>query len=253
MRTSNNTILITGGATGIGLALAEALLKEGNEVIICGRRESVLQEAKSKLPQIHIKQADLSNSESRKDFSHWIISQFPTLNILVNNAGIQREFLFEQDSLANKFEQENEIEINLTAPIHLTFLLLPHLSQQPSAAIVNISSGLGYVPMAIMPVYSATKAALISFSSSLRHQLKDSSVKIFDVVPPIVDTDLDKGARDKRGQTDKGIKPEQVALETIKGIAANNFNIDIGMVKLLKIGSRIIPKRFFKIINEKQK
>jgi uncharacterized oxidoreductase len=119
------------------------------------------------------------------------------------------------------------------------------LSKQPHVAIVNISSGLGYVPLAIVPVYSATKAALISFSSSLRHQLKDTNIQVFDVAPPIVYTDLDKGAREKRVQTDRGIQSEQVAKETIEGIAANKFNIDVGMVKILKIGSRIMPKIFF--------
>lgn len=127
----------------------------------------------------------------------------------------------------------------------MTFLLLPHLSKQPHVTIVNISSGLGYVPLAIVPVYSATKAALISFSSSLRHQLKDTSIQVFDVAPPIVYTNLDKGAREKRVQTDRGIQSEQVAKETIEGIAANKFNIDVGMVKILKIGSRIMPKIFF--------
>jgi uncharacterized oxidoreductase len=250
MNIKNNTILITGGATGIGLSLAETFLKEGNEVIICGRRENMLNEAKSKFPKLHTRQADLSNSESRKEFVSWLTTNFKNLNILINNAGIQREFVVTQDNLAGNFDTENEIETNLTSPIHLTFLLLPHLNKQPNSAIVNISSGLGYVPMAIMPVYSATKAALNSFTLSLRHQLKDTNVKVFNVSPPIVDTDLDKGARDKRGQTDKGISAEQVAIDTIKGIETDTLEIAVGKVKILKRLVRVLPKVAFKIINK---
>ncbi|NIJ54621.1 SDR family oxidoreductase [Dyadobacter arcticus] len=251
MNLSSNTILITGGASGIGLELAEAFLKEGNEVIICGRRESLLQDVKTKYPQLHIKQVDLSVSDERKSFAQWLIRDFPKLNILVNNAGIQREFRVDQDNLAEVFENENEIETNFTAPVHLTFLLLPHLMSQADAAIVNISSGLGLVPLAIMPVYSATKAAMISFTKSLRHQLQNSRVKVFDVVPPIVDTDLDKGARDRRGQTNKGIQPAQVVKETLKAMKADQLDVAVGMVKMLKIGSRITPSGFFAIMNKK--
>ena len=127
MKISNNTILITGGATGIGLALAIEFLDKGNEVIICGRRETALNEAQVKYPKLHIRQADISKIEERKNLATWTTQNFPKLNMLVNNAGIQREFLMEDKNVADKFATENEIEINLTAPIHLTMLLLPHL------------------------------------------------------------------------------------------------------------------------------
>lgn len=155
--------------------------------------------------------------------------------------------------MAETFTQENEIDTNLTAPIHLTFLLLPHLVRQPNAAITNVTSGLGYVPKAIMPVYCATKAALQSFTLSLRHQLNGTSVKVFDVAPPIVDTELDQGARRKRGQTNAGIKPEQVARETIQAIARDRFDVPVGMVKALRTGSKIAPGFFFGIINKPEK
>ncbi len=253
MKISNNTILITGGATGIGLALAIEFLDKGNEVIICGRRETALNEAQVKYPKLHIRQADISKIEERKNLAIWITQNFPQLNVLINNAGIQREFLVSDESMAEKFEIENEIEINLTAPIHLTMLLLPHLKQQQNSAIINISSGLAYVPISIMPVYCATKSALQSFTKSLRYQLRNDNVKIFEVSPPVVDTELDKGARDQRGQTNKGLKPEAVAKETLKGLKNDNFNIAVGQVKILRIVSRIIPAKIFKILNGKVK
>jgi uncharacterized oxidoreductase len=253
MQTSNNTILITGGATGIGLALAVEFLKKGNVVIICGRRENALNEAKAKYPKLHIRQADISKLEERKNLINWSIQNFPKLNTLVNNAGIQREFLFDDQNVAEKFETENEIEINLTAPIHLTMLLLPYLKEQQNSSIINISSGLAYVPISIMPVYCATKSALQSFTKSLRYQLRNDNIKIFEVSPPVVDTDLDKGARDQRGQTNKGLKPEVVATETLKGLSNDNYNIPVGQVKILRIVSRIIPTKIFKILNGKVK
>ena len=253
MQISNNTILITGGATGIGLALAIAFLDKGNEVIICGRREKTLNEAKQKHPKLHIRQADLSKIEERKSLTSWTTQNFPKLNILVNNAGIQREFLMDDNNVAEKFSTENEIEINLTAPIHMTMLLLPHLKQQKHSAIINISSGLAYVPISIMPVYCATKSALQSFTKSLRYQLRNDKVKVFEVSPPIVDTELDNGARDQRGQTDKGLKPEVVAFETLKGLGNDNYNIAVGQVKILRIVSRIIPTKIFQILNGKVK
>ena len=253
MQTTNNTILITGGATGIGLALAIEFLELGNEVIICGRREELLNDVKGKYPNLHIWQADISKVEERKRLTSWTIQNFPKLNMLVNNAGIQREFLMDDQNVAEKFATENEIEINLTAPIHLTMLLLPHLKQQQNSAIINISSGLAYVPIAIMPVYCATKSALQSFTKSLRYQLRNDSLKVFEVAPPLVDTELDNGARQQRGQTTKGLKPEVVAKETIKGIQKERFDIAVRQVKILKIVSRIIPSKIFKILNGKVK
>lgn len=253
MQISGNTVLITGGATGIGLALADVFVNNGNGVIICGRRESALQEARAKFPRLQTRIANLSTADGRQALADWLIHTHPKLNMLVNNAGIQREFRVDQPNLAETFMRENEIDTNLTAPIHLTFLLLPHLLKQPNAAIINVTSGLGYVPKAIMPVYCATKAALQSFTLSLRYQLTATSVTVFDIVPPIVNTDLDQGARQKRGQANTGISPEQVARESIQAIARDRFNVPVGMVKALKIGARISPRGFFKIINKPDK
>ena len=249
MKIKGNTILITGGATGIGFALAQAFVREDNEVIICGRRENKLREAKSKLPQIHTKVCDLSKRKEREALYNWVKSNFKDLNILVNNAGIQRMVDFKK-GIFNLSEGENEIDINLTAPIHLSAYFIPDLLKQKDSAIINISSGLAFVPLAIMPVYCATKAAIHSFSVSIRHQLRDTSIKVFEVIPPIVDTELDKGTRDERGQEDKGIPPAEVAKATLKALEKDEYEIVIGMAQNLRMGSRNDPEKIFQGINQ---
>ncbi|VVB89359.1 L-rhamnose 1-dehydrogenase (NADP(+)) [uncultured archaeon] len=242
MKINDNTILITGGATGIGFALAEAFVKEGNEVIICGRRENKLEEAKSKLPQIHTRVCDLTKDKEREALYNWVKTDFKDINVLVNNAGIQRMVDFKK-GISSLTEGENEIDINLTAPIHLSAYFIPLLLKQKESAIINVSSGLGFIPMAIMPVYCATKAAMHSFSLSIRHQLRDTSIKVFEVIPPMVDTELDKGARDERGQVDKGIPPAEVAKATLKGLEKNEYEIAIGMAQNLRMGARTNPEQ----------
>ena len=250
MKTNNNTILITGGATGIGLALAKQFIDNNNIVIICGRRQEKLNEAKAILPSLITFQCDISDIQQRRALFKTCVEQYPNLNILINNAGIQREIDFRKGE--NEYlNGDSETEINLEATFHLTAMLTPHLMKQSESAIINVSSGLAIVPLVIVPIYSATKAALHSFSISLRKQLADTSVKVFEILPPIVDTDLDRGARDKRGQTDKGISAEKVAVESINAMENDKFEIPIGIVKVLKIGSRINPKLFLKIINKK--
>ena len=250
MHPSGNTILITGGATGIGFALAEAFLKKGNEVLICGRREDKLAEAKKKLPKLHTIRCDMANAEDRKRLLKWAVSNFGSLNILVNNAGIQREIDFKKGTV-DLMCGENEIEINLQAPVHLSALFIPHLIKQKEAAIVNITSGLAFVPIAIMPVYCATKAAIHSFSLSLRHQLKDTSIKVFEIIPPTTDTELDRGARDKRGQADRGVKPDVVVAATMEALEKDNFEIAIGQAEFLRDSSRKDPEGIFRRINSR--
>ena len=250
MNISNNTVLITGGATGIGLELAKQFIAKGNTVIVCGRRENKLKEAKSLLPQLITKQCDISNIDHRRELYNFCLGQFPAINILVNNAGIQREIDFRKGEI-DYLNGDNETAINLEATFHLTALFTPHFMKQKESAIINVSSGLGIVPLVIVPIYSATKSALHSFSISLRKQLESTTVKVFEILPPIVDTELDNGARDKRGQTNIGISAEKVAIESLNAISKDKFEIPIGLVKVLKIGSRINPQLFLKIINKK--
>ncbi|GMA57362.1 putative oxidoreductase [Alicyclobacillus sacchari] len=189
MLQSGNTILITGGASGIGLAFAERFLEAGNQVIVCGRRAEKLEEAKAKFPALHTRVCDVANEQDRLELCDWLVREFPNLNALINNAGIQQwvNVLRADDDWAH-FHQE--IAINFDAPIHLTLRLLPHLVKQPHGAIVNVSSGLALAPATWAPIYSATKAALHSFTQSLRLQLEGTNVDVIEILPPAVNTDL---------------------------------------------------------------
>ncbi|MBZ5523443.1 MAG: SDR family NAD(P)-dependent oxidoreductase [Acidobacteriia bacterium] len=188
MQLSSNTVLITGGASGIGLALAERFLKAGSKVIICGRREDKLQEAKARHPEFTMLVCDVGTAADRIALSQWATSEFPGLNVLVNNAGIQRRIQFPLGEDWNATRQE--IAINLEAPIHLASLFIPHLQKQQRPAIINVTSGLSFVPLATVPVYCSTKAALHSFTLSLRHQLSKTPIQVIEIAPPAVNTDL---------------------------------------------------------------
>jgi len=188
MQLASNTVLITGGASGIGLELARRFLQEGSTVIVCGRREEKLAEARKKHPEIKTLACDLAKEKDRKRLAEWAINEFPRLNVLVNNAGIQRRARVQDQK--RWMPTHEEIAINLEAPIHLCSLFLPHLLNQERPAILNVTSGLAFAPMAIAPFYSATKAALHSFTLSLRHQLTGTPVQVVEIIPPAVNTDL---------------------------------------------------------------
>ena len=192
MRITGNTILITGGGSGIGAALAAALLAKGNKVLIAGRREDALRRVAEANPGIEWLVADVATAEGVAKLATEALARHPGLNVLVNNAGIMRP----EDVLADDAGVETAeatIATNLLAPIRLTAALLPHLRARPSAAIVNVTSGLAFVPLARTPTYSATKAALHSYSESLRHQLRGTAVKVIEVAPPAVATELMPG------------------------------------------------------------
>ncbi|WP_088225264.1 SDR family NAD(P)-dependent oxidoreductase [Desulfosporosinus sp. FKB] len=189
MRTSGKTVLITGGGSGIGLALAERFYKAGNKVIICGRRKEKLQEAKLNMPNLHTMVCDVANEADRKRLFDTIVNEFPELDVVVNNAGIQQRINL-KDLKADWSYYQQEIVANLEAPIHLTMLFLPHLMKKKEGTVVNVSSNLGVTPAAWVPIYSATKAALHSFTMSLRLQLADTNLDIVEVMPTAINTDL---------------------------------------------------------------
>ena len=192
MQLSNNKILITGGASGIGLGMTERFIKEGNTVIICGRRESVLKEVADKHADIITKVCDLSVEAERVALLKWVEAEHPDLNVLVNYAGIQNWMNITD---ADFFERaKTEIATNIEAPIHLTSLLVgvPALK-----TIINVTSGLSFVPFAKVPVYSATKAFFHSYTHSLRYLLKDKGIEVIECIPPALNTDLGgKGLHD---------------------------------------------------------
>ena len=248
MKIQGNTVLITGGATGIGFSLAQAFVEAGNHVVICGRREAKLREVKSKLPQVHTRICDLSKEDKRTLLYEWVSSNFDDVNILVNNAGIQR--MIDLKKGINELSAgEDEIEVNLKACVHLSAFFIPLFLKKEEAAIINVSSGLCFVPIAMMPVYCATKAAIHSFTQSLRHQLRDTSIRVFEVIPPTVDTELDKGARTRRRQEDRGIPPVEVAKATLKALENNQYEVTIGMAENLRMGAMTNPEQVFQNIN----
>ncbi|HEX6975510.1 MAG TPA: SDR family NAD(P)-dependent oxidoreductase [Vicinamibacterales bacterium] len=188
MELGGNVVLITGGGSGIGLGLARRFLDAGSTVIACGRREAALREAQSSHPGLHIRVADVATEDGRRELTDWVTTAFPTLNVLVNNAGIQRYPRMDRPGPWSAIDEE--IAINFAAPVHLSMLLVPHLQQQPRPAIVNVTSGLSFVPLTHAPIYSATKAALHSFTLSLRHQLAATPIQVVEIIPPAVNTDL---------------------------------------------------------------
>jgi uncharacterized oxidoreductase len=254
MQIQGNTILITGGATGIGYAFAEALLKNGNKVIICGRREDKLKEAKKNHPELVIRVCDVSDEKERQSLFEWTTSNFPDLNIIINNAGIQRTI----DLTKGVEELKNgadELKINLEAPIYLSAQFIPFFADKKDTAIINVSSGLAFTPMARMPIYCATKAALHTYSMTLRHQLKDLGIKIFEVVPPmILDTELNMEGRAKSGTNLVNFKTPTSAefVEVVmNGIQKDEFEIGYGSSVDLKKASREELDKRFEMMNNR--
>lgn len=188
MNISGNTILITGGGSGIGRALAEALHKAGNQIVIAGRREALLHEVTAANPGMEALLLDIQDKDDVAAFARQAVESFPALNVVVHNAGIMRsEAIAAGDFLATA---EETISTNLLGPIRLTSALLPHLLKQERAAILTVSSGLAFVPLATTPTYSATKAAIHAWSMALREQLKKTSVEVIEIAPPYVQTEL---------------------------------------------------------------
>ena len=234
MRITGNTVLITGGATGIGYALAEAFLNADNEVIICGRRKLKLDEAKRKLPRVHLKRIDVSREDEREALFRWVTSNFGNINVLINNAGIQRQFDFTSPKVAEATRsKDDEVAVNFVAPVRLCALFAPKLLKRKRAAIVNVSSGLAFVPIAMMPVYCATKAAIHSFTISLRHQLRDTSIRVFEAAPPTTDTELDRSFAGEEEHAYRGITAQEVAAAIMEGIKADTEEIIIGQAQRL--------------------
>ena len=249
MKISGNTILITGGASGIGFGMAAAFVNAGNKVLICGRRQAKLEEARKILPQLHVRQCDVSQKEGCISLYDWIRNQHPDLNILINNAGISRFIDFRKGAPA-LFRDDGEIATNLAAPVYLSACFIPLLLGKREAAIVNISSGLGFIPMASAPLYCATKAGIHIFSLSLRHQLKDTSIRVFEIMPPIVDTDLGKDSMDSPPRTFKGISPSEFAIEALKALENDEYETASGEARDLMEGSRRNFDEVFQMLNK---
>lgn len=231
MKFEGSTILITGGGSGIGRGLAEAFHKAGSKVIIAGRRKEVLDEVVAANPGMAAEAFDVDNAEAVKTFAKELIAKYPALNAVLHNAGIMRD----EDLKAGDPETaEATIATNLLGPIRLNSALLPHLLQQPAATVLTVTSGLAFVPLSLTPTYCATKAAIHSYTQSLRYQLKDTHVQVIEVVPPYVQTEL-TGEHQK---TDPMAMPLDEYITETFGILKNQPDADEVLVE------RVKPLRF---------
>lgn len=241
MKIHKNKILITGATAGIGKALVEKFLELDNQIIAVGRNENKLEELLKLNNKIIPFKCDISRQEDLDKLTLFIEQEHTDLNILINNAGMQYNYNFiEEPQLLHKVAYE--INVNFLAPLKLIALLLPTLQANENSAIVNISSGLAIVPKAQAPVYCATKAGLHIFSKSLRYQLK--KIKVFEIIPPLVDTAMTEG----RGRGKGKISPQKLVEDFIKAFKKNNYEVNIGKVKLLRIINRISPRIADKIM-----
>lgn len=248
MNLSGNTVLITGGSSGIGYALAEAFLAAGSQVIACARDAERLLDARTRHPSLHTWVCDVADEESRRNMLDWVADSFPGLNILVNNAGIQRDIDFTH-GIDDFRSGENELRTNLEAVIVLCGLFVPLLAGNRQAAIVNVSSGLGFVPSARMPVYSASKADLHAYTMAIRKQLSSIGIRVFEVVPPAVDTELNPLGRARRSHFKAGLSAATLVESVMTKLERDTPEIGYGVTEDFMGASRAELDRYFERMN----
>lgn len=233
MDTAKDTVLITGGGTGIGRAFAEALHAKGARVIIAGRRADVLAEVCAANPGMAFEALDVADAAAITAFAGEVIATHPDLNAVISNAGImQAEDL--SDGTFDMGLMEETVAVNLLGTIRLAAAFLPHLLTKPSASFVTVSSGLAFVPLAATPTYSATKAAIHSWTQSLRHQLRDTSVKVIEWAPPAVATDLMPG----HAENPNSMPLADFTAESLALFEAGNDEVQVQRVKFLSEAER---------------
>ncbi|GLX67903.1 SDR family oxidoreductase [Paenibacillus glycanilyticus] len=249
MKLHANTILITGGATGIGLELAHRFLTLGNTVIVAGRNQEKLDQAKARFPELHTFSCDVTDPGAIAQLHSSVTKQFPSLNVLINNAGVMRKINL-QTKETDLLDINREIETNLSGPVRMNTQFLPHLLKQPSAAIMNVSSALAFVPFAIAPVYGATKAGIHSYTRSLRVQLKNTSVRVFELAPPLTQTSLVDAfdAADMKGSVP--MEASKLVDHVIKAMERDQLEVRPGQSNLLKTMSRLAPDFIFKQLSK---
>jgi uncharacterized oxidoreductase len=226
MKMSGNTIFITGGGSGIGQGLAKAFHALGNKVIIAGRRLAPLRETAAACPGMDVRELDMRDPQSIVDVADWLVMTHPEVNVLINNAGIMssdKTGSFMDDDLTAA-----TVETNLLGPMRLTSALIEHLKTTPDSVVVNVTSGLAFTPLASSAVYSATKAALHSWTLSLRYRLR-GSVRVLEVAPPWVQTDL-MGGRDEP----RAMPLDAFLAETMQKFAGDSDEILVDRVRMLR-------------------
>lgn len=250
MKKSQQIVLITGGSSGIGLAIAIKFLSNDNTVIITGRDLAKLQKIKKDHPKIHIYQSDVTNDSDVSQLANNIEEKFNGIDILINNAGIMN--LVDSGNENNDLQKQmQEIEINYNSPIRLLHYLLPQLKKSKNAVLVNVSSGLAYVPFSQAPVYSGSKSALHFWTQAIRPQLKRFNIKVVELLPPVVDTPLAHGADIAGDDNLKPMPSEKLADLFWKDFINGKEEITPGFSKQLKILGRLAPNFIFKQLNKK--
>ncbi len=237
MRMNSNTMLITGGGSGLGKGLAEAFHKLGNRVIIAGRREQALKKMCGANPGMHYFVMDVTDPRSVRTIAGKVLTDFPDLNCVFNNAGVQMSVDFSRGEPVNDAALEAEVNTNVLGVARVSSAFIPHLLKQTHATLVNVSSGLAFVPLARFPVYCATKAAVHSFSVSLRRQLQDSPVRIIELIPPYVDTELGGGSKSRPPGAPVPMALDQFVAEAMQELATDVDEIAIGPAKNLLAAS----------------
>lgn len=241
MNLQNNTILVTGGTSGFGFEFASRLIALGNTVIITGRNIEKLAEAKRKLPKVHTIQSDVSKTDDIINLYHQVTQKFPELNIIINNAGEMRKISLHHNHDLDDITRE--IDINLMGPIRMVQEFLPHLKKQKNAMILNVTSGIALSPFAISPIYSASKSGLRAYTKSLRIQLKNTNIKVVELVAPGSSTPLnDKFVNEDGFSANALMAPEKIVDSAIKGMQNDRKEIYPGIAKLMRILSRIAPQ-----------
>jgi uncharacterized oxidoreductase len=240
MNLSENTILITGGSSGIGFEMAKEFLKRNNKVIITGRNEERLQRVREELDGVHAIKSDVSNPDDIKELYQRIKKDFPDLNILINNAGIMWTINL-QDHKLSANDLTKEFDINVKGTIWMNDAFLPLLKGKKNAATVNVTSGLAFVPLPISPVYCASKAALHSYTLSLREQLRNTDIHVFELAPPATETELlaDFNEEDMKDITTMTV--QAMVSDFLKGFSKNNYEICPGQASQLRFMSRYFP------------
>lgn len=246
MNTTGNTILITGGGSGIGRALAEAFHALGNKVIIAGRRQQALDETTVANPGMSSVQLNIEDPADIQRVSLKLASDHPALNTVIHNAGIMRPENLLDPKLS---DAEATILTNLLGPIRLTAALLPQLQKQPNATILTVSSGLGFIPMAVTPTYSATKAAIHSWSQSLRYQLRSTNIGVIEIAPPYVQTELMGAAQavDPRAMPLKDFIAEVIHILQAQ---PNATEVLVERVKPLRFAEAAGPEKYSAFFNQ---
>ena len=244
MKLDQKTALVTGGGSGIGLAISKALLDEGVHVIICGRNKSKLEKAKQQNPKLEIEECDVTNTDQIKNLVKALQEKHGGIDILINNAGLFEniDYTKEIDSFAN---QEYEIDVDFTSPLRMVHYFLPMLKDRKESAVVNVTSGLAYVPLTLAPIYCASKAALHAWTRSFRYQMANSNIKVFELMPPLVETEM---VADFKGQ--KMMQPDKLAKDFIKGILSDTFEMTPEQASQLRMMSRLAPNFIFKMLNK---